>query len=152
MINSSIVRIATHLLSFDSRDPRLSEFGVTKRTSEKKIKILWNVMGVEEIVLSIKASGFFTNEPLIAIKEDGLCLYFTSWTLLIHCPSAKWSMRLAGFMAPAVTPVVWLIGIWLMSGNLNYNIPLKQWLFPGCAILFLIFHNMHTFIVFYRIH
>jgi len=29
------------------------------------------VMGVEEIVLSIKASGFFTNEPLIAIREDG---------------------------------------------------------------------------------
>lgn len=28
-------------------------------------------MGVEEIVLSIKASGFFTNEPLIAIVEDG---------------------------------------------------------------------------------
>lgn len=28
-------------------------------------------MGVEEIVLSIKASGFFTNEPLIAIREGG---------------------------------------------------------------------------------
>jgi predicted transcriptional regulator len=69
---SSIVKFDPNTLSFDGRDPRLSEFGVTKRTSEKEIiKILWNVMGVEEIVLSIKASGFFTNEPLIAIQENG---------------------------------------------------------------------------------
>lgn len=72
MISSPISTIAPNLLSFDSKDPRLLEFGTTKRTTEKKIiKTLWNVMGVEEIVLSIKASGFFTNEPLIAIKEDG---------------------------------------------------------------------------------
>lgn len=71
MKNSSIAKIAPRLLFFDSRDPRLLEFGITKRASKKEIiKILWNVMGVEEIVLSIKASGFFTNEPLIAIKED----------------------------------------------------------------------------------
>jgi len=72
MINSSIIKIAPNILSFDRREPRLLEFGIKKKSSEKKIiKILWNVMGVEEIVLSIKASGFFTNEPLIAIVEDG---------------------------------------------------------------------------------
>jgi hypothetical protein len=59
-------------LSFDYRNPRIAEFSITENVQEKEIiKILWNVMGVEEIVLSIKASGFFDNEPLIAVRENG---------------------------------------------------------------------------------
>ena len=54
-------------LSFDTNNPRIAEFNITaKATDEDIIKILWESMGVEEIVLSIKASGFFVNEPLIA--------------------------------------------------------------------------------------
>ncbi len=64
--------ITPYLLSFDQNDARLTEFGITKRTSERRIiQILWDVMGVEEIVLSIRASGFFGHEPLIAVKEGG---------------------------------------------------------------------------------
>lgn len=59
-------------LHFDYRNPRIAEFLPTADTPENEIiKTLWNVMGVEEIVLSIKASGFFKNEPLIAIEEGG---------------------------------------------------------------------------------
>lgn len=59
-------------LSFDFKNPRIAEFGLTAKTPEQDIiKILWDVMGVEEIVLSIRASGFFEHESLIAIKEDG---------------------------------------------------------------------------------
>jgi transcriptional regulator with XRE-family HTH domain len=59
-------------LSFDSSNPRISEFNILSTAKDEEIiSILWNVMGVEEIVLSIKASGFFDNEPLIAIKEKG---------------------------------------------------------------------------------
>lgn len=59
-------------LSFDYKNPRIAEFDITERTPENEIvKILWNVMGVEEIVLSIKASGFFEHEPLIGVKENG---------------------------------------------------------------------------------
>jgi transcriptional regulator with XRE-family HTH domain len=58
-------------LSFDWSNPRISEFNVTPKVKDDEIiKILWDVMGVEEIVLSIKASGFFDNEPLIAVKEN----------------------------------------------------------------------------------
>ena len=71
-MNQQIQNISPHALHFDFRNPRIAEFLPTPHTPEKEIiKILWNVMGVEEIVLSIKASGFFTNEPLIAIREDG---------------------------------------------------------------------------------
>lgn len=59
-------------LSFDSSNPRISEFNISSTAKDEEIiSILWNVMGVEEIVLSIKASGFFDNEPLIGIKEKG---------------------------------------------------------------------------------
>ncbi|WP_431293414.1 ParB N-terminal domain-containing protein [Pedobacter sp. P26] len=68
--NIEIINPAT--LSFDHRNPRIAEFSIGETTPEKDIiKILWNAMGVEEIVLSIKASGFFDNEPLIAVKENG---------------------------------------------------------------------------------
>lgn len=59
-------------LHFDYRNPRIAEFLPTADTPEREIiKTLWNVMGVEEIVLSIRASGFFKNEPLIVIEEGG---------------------------------------------------------------------------------
>lgn len=71
-MNQQIQYISPDQLHFDFRNPRIAEFLPTAYTPEREIiKILWNVMGVEEIVLSIKASGFFTNEPLIAIVEDG---------------------------------------------------------------------------------
>lgn len=71
-MNQQIQNIPPNALHFDYRNPRIAEFLPNPQTLEKEIiKILWNVMGVEEIVLSIKASGFFTNEPLIAIREDG---------------------------------------------------------------------------------
>lgn len=71
-MNKQIEFIEPNNLNFDYRNPRISEFLPTPQTPEKEIiKILWDVMGVEEIVLSIKASGFFINEPLIAISENG---------------------------------------------------------------------------------
>ena len=76
-MNQQIQYISPDQLHFDFRNPRIAEFLPTPNTPEKEIiKILWNVMGVEEIVLSIRASGFFTNEPLIAILEDGKILYW----------------------------------------------------------------------------
>lgn len=58
-------------LSFDWSNPRISEFNISPKAKDDDIiKILWDAMGVEEIVLSIKASGFFDNEPLIAIREN----------------------------------------------------------------------------------
>lgn len=71
-MNQQIKQVSPDNLHFDFRNPRIAEFLPTEKTPEKEIiKTLWNVMGVEEIVLSIKASGFFTNEPLIAIEEGG---------------------------------------------------------------------------------
>jgi hypothetical protein len=70
-MTNPIEHISPDQLHFDYRNPRIAEFGVSIDDPEQDIiKILWDVMDVQEIVLSIKASGFFTHEPLIVIKEN----------------------------------------------------------------------------------
>jgi hypothetical protein len=59
-------------LHFDTRNPRLVEFGIKPNTSESEIlQILWDAMDVMELVLSISSSGYFPHEPLIVTEEDG---------------------------------------------------------------------------------
>lgn len=60
-------------LFFDIHNPRLVEFSeITPQTSEERIiEILWETMDVRELVLSIAASGYFKNEPLIVSNETG---------------------------------------------------------------------------------
>lgn len=57
-------------LHFDRQNPRLAEFSKEDKTSDEEIlRLLWEVMAVDEIVLSIAASGFFPHEQLIVIEE-----------------------------------------------------------------------------------
>ena len=59
-------------LSFDIKNPRLSEFDLTDDATETDvIQELWEKMDVREVVMSIAASGFFPHEPLIVAQEDG---------------------------------------------------------------------------------
>jgi len=57
-------------LHFDRQNPRLSEYGITSKTSDGEImQTLWDTMDVRELVQSISASGFFSHEPLIVTTE-----------------------------------------------------------------------------------
>ena len=59
-------------LAFDVRNPRLAEFSESPIQNEMDImKILWDTEDVQELVLSITASGFFRHEPLIVVEESG---------------------------------------------------------------------------------
>ena len=58
-------------LNFDFCSARLVEFGVTSRTDEEMIQLLWNTMGVHELVLLIAACGFFPYERLVVAREAG---------------------------------------------------------------------------------
>lgn len=65
-------KISPNDLHFDYKNPRIAEFDINESTPERDIlRILWTAMGIEEIVLSIKASGFFQYEPLYVVEEDG---------------------------------------------------------------------------------
>lgn len=57
-------------LHFDYKNPRLAEFNLdSTNPPEEILKILWETMSVEEIILSIASSGFFNHEPLIVVTE-----------------------------------------------------------------------------------
>jgi len=72
MKDSRITPMKVSDLTFDLKNPRLSEFDLSDGDAEKRvINILWDAMDVYELVLSIAASGFFPQETLIVAKEDG---------------------------------------------------------------------------------
>jgi hypothetical protein len=82
----------------------------------------------------------------------GTLLYFTAWVILIYFPNTIWSNSVPGLLAPAYTPLFWLIGIGLIGDALYFNIPFKRWLYFLVVITFLIFHNWHTYLIYFRTH
>lgn len=67
---TKIERYRANDLHFDRHNPRLVEYSNLK-SEEDIIKVLWDNMAVNEIVMSILANGFFENEAMYAIKENG---------------------------------------------------------------------------------
>lgn len=71
-MGAQITELRLETLHFDYQNPRLAEYNITNKTPEKEvINMLWDLMAVEEIVLSILAHGFFENEAMLAVEEDG---------------------------------------------------------------------------------
>lgn len=67
-----IEKMSVSELTFDYKNPRLPRFGIYSETPETEIiRLLWESMDVRELVMSISASGFFSQEPLIVTNEDG---------------------------------------------------------------------------------
>lgn len=78
----------------------------------------------------------------------GMLLYFLSWLLLIVFPQTAWSLSLFGFLAPAYTPLIWLIGIGMIGKRLFIEIPYHPWMYVVLSIIFVGFHITHTVIVY----
>ena len=55
-----------------------------------------------------------------------------------------------GFMAPAWTPAIWLAGISLIADQFYFSIPYRPWMYMAVSIVFLLFHNLHAWIVWAR--
>jgi hypothetical protein len=71
MTSPQIKTFKVEELHFDYKNPRLAEFAADSRaTDEDILKLLWETMAVDEIVLSIAASGFFPHEQLIVTEEN----------------------------------------------------------------------------------
>ena len=80
----------------------------------------------------------------------GMLLYFASWLMLIYFPEGSWSTSIWGFMAPAYTPALWLTGIALAGNSFYFRRTYKPWMLILISVIFLAFHNYHTYIVFCR--
>lgn len=70
-MNAKVAQIPISDILLDYKNPRISEFGFTKKSPESEIlKVLWDEMAVNEIMLSITSNGYWDYEPLIVIKES----------------------------------------------------------------------------------
>lgn len=87
-----------------------------------------------------------------ALYLIGVCLYFAAWINLIYFPKSVFSNTIAGFMAPAYTPIIWLLGIGLIGKSYYFNMPFSRWPYLILMSIFLLFHNYHTFIIYYHTH
>lgn len=71
----------------------------------------------------------------------GTALYLASWVAQIRHPTSAWSRSAVGFLAPALTPAVWLAGVGLLVDSFTYL---------ACAGIFLVFHVLHARLVHLR--
>ena len=64
--------LETDLLRFDEKNPRLVEYVDNDSPSQDDLlRVLWEEMAVDELAMSIAASGFFEHEPLFVVEEEG---------------------------------------------------------------------------------
>ena len=70
----------------------------------------------------------------IAVYLVGMVVYFASWIPLMVAPESAWSNSVLGFLAPAYTPLVWLVGMGLIGG---------WWLYLALSVVFVAVHIGH---------
>jgi len=92
-----------------------------------------------------------TQKTGLAVFIAGAVIYFASWLVLIYFPESAWSRSVFGFTAPAYTAVVWLTGIGLIGETLFTGIPYHPMVYIGLSALFVVFHSIHSYIVFTRL-
>lgn len=84
------------------------------------------------------------------IYITGTAIYFSSWLIEIYFPQSAWSLSPFGFLAPAYTPLIWMVGISLIGDTLYFSSPYRSWMYVALAIIFLSFHLSHAMTVYLR--
>ena len=78
----------------------------------------------------------------------GTIVYCLAWVPLMVVPHSRWSTSWLGFVAPAYTPLVWLVGLGLIGRRLFVPSPFRWWMYVAVACAFIMFHVAHTSIVY----
>lgn len=81
---------------------------------------------------------------------SGLALYFGSWVALIAAPETAWSTSAIGFVAPAVTPLLWLCGIGMVGRRLYAPVAYNWWIYVILSAAFVSIHGTHALLVYFR--
>ncbi len=87
----------------------------------------------------------------VAIFVIGVLIYFSSWLVQIYFPESAWSRSVFGFMAPAYTTMIWFIGIGLIGETLFVDIPYHPMIYIGISAVFVVFHSLHSYIIYTRL-
>ncbi len=86
----------------------------------------------------------------VVIFALGTVAYFASWLVLIAAPSSSWSTSAFGFMAPAYTPALWLLGLGLVGRRMFWGHRYRPWMYFLISGCFLVAHIWHTALVYGR--
>ena len=100
------------------------------------------------MVLSLRTR---TQKIGLFIYLVGVGLYFSSWLLVIFIPESDWSQSLIGFMAPAYTTIIWFIGIGLIGQKAYVDFPNISQVYIFLAVVFVIVHTVHTYLVYHNL-
>ncbi len=80
----------------------------------------------------------------IGLYLFGTSIYFASWLPLIYDEYGTWSTSLVGFLAPAYTPLLWLMGIALVGEQSFLGWKKANSIYIILAILFILSHIGHS--------
>lgn len=116
--------------------------------SENTLRILVFLI---TLLMPIQISTTIQKRGLL-LYLTGMLLYFAAWLMLMFVPDSNWSQSMAGFTAPAWTPLLWLLGIGRIGSSFYFGLPFRRWIFILVSILFLFFHNLHTVTIYLRLH
>jgi hypothetical protein len=100
------------------------------------------------MALSVKTS---MEKMGLSLYLFGMVVYFLSWILVIAFPDSAWSQSAWGFMAPAYTPLIWLIGVGLIGNQSFLRIPKISIIYSCLSAVFVFFHALHAYIVFMQL-
>lgn len=115
--------------------------------SENILRII--VMALPAImVLSLKSSS---QKLGLALYIIGSILYYLSWIAIISFQESSWSQSALGFTAPAYTTLIWFTGIGLIGSKSFFKIPNLSLIYIFITIFFVIFHTLHTYLVYQRL-
>jgi hypothetical protein len=81
----------------------------------------------------------------------GVCLYAGSYGAQILFPEASWSQSAIGFLAPVWTPLLWLVGIALMTSEPHSPRWFRSSHFVIVAAAFVAFYVAHAATLFVRL-
>jgi hypothetical protein len=82
----------------------------------------------------------------------GSGLYYASWLAILLAPDSAWAASSAGFLAPAYTPLVWLVGLALLGQRLYWGRFYRWWMYLIPAGMFTAAHVGHAALVYARSH
>lgn len=80
----------------------------------------------------------------------GALVYMLAWMPLMVAPRSAWSTSRAGFLAPAYTPLLWLVGLGLTGSRFYVPVPFTAWMYPLLASAFVAVHAIHVNLVYTR--
>jgi hypothetical protein len=87
----------------------------------------------------------------LALFILGTLIYFSSWLALIIEPISHWSLSKIGFLAPAYSTIIWLVGIALIGNKSFLKINKVSLIYFVLSVLFVAVHTWHALIAYQNI-